>query len=225
LPTAARTVHIVPNLKSHSLLSIGQLHDSGCVVEFAATTVTVRHNDVVALRGHRTPATQLWHLELPTTPLGEANAAIGSAKPDELVARAHSSLFSPALSALATALDNNFVANFPGLSSRTFCKHPPHSAATIKGHLDQSRKTRVAKTNAPPSRQQFHLMSNPTRHWTKKTVSLAHRPVGNDLISAVHPLLNQLGKSTWIKQENLLLPPAPATIACSFSTTATAMLC
>jgi hypothetical protein len=141
LPTAARTVNIVPDLKSHSLLSsVGQPCDSGCIVEFAATTVTVRCNDVVALRVHRTPATQLWHLEIPTTPLAEANAAIGSAKPDELVACAHSSLFSPALSALATALDNNFVTNFPGLSSRTFRKHPPHSAATIKGHLDQSRK-------------------------------------------------------------------------------------
>jgi hypothetical protein len=46
LPTAARTAHIVPDLKSHSLLSVGQLCDSGCIVEFAATTVTVRHNDV-----------------------------------------------------------------------------------------------------------------------------------------------------------------------------------
>jgi hypothetical protein len=144
LPTAARTAHVVPNLKSHSLLSVGQLRDSGCIVEFAATTVTVRHDDVVALRGFRTPATQLWHLEIPTTPLAEANAAIGSAKPDELVAHAHSSPFSPALSALATILSRTS----PDCRLALFANIRPIQQLQSKATLP-----RVAKTNAPPSRR------------------------------------------------------------------------
>jgi hypothetical protein len=142
LPVAARTVHIVPDLASHSLLSIGQLCDAGCKVEFTATNVIVLHNNRQVLHGTRTPATQLWHINLlPTKPFdAETNAAIGSATASELVAFAHASLFSPTLSTLATALDKGYIPNFPGLSSRTLRNHPPQSAAMIKGHLDQARK-------------------------------------------------------------------------------------
>jgi hypothetical protein len=158
LAKAARTVHIVPDLASHSPLSIGQLCDAGCVVEFAAANVTLQHNNSVVLHGHRTPATQLWHVDLPNeapiaelpseAPIAESNAAVGSATPSELVSFAHASLWSPVLSTLATALDKNYVTNFPGLSSCAFRNHPPHSAATIKGHLDQSRKNqRSTKTS------------------------------------------------------------------------------
>ena len=140
LPPAARTVHIVPDLKSHSLLSIGQLCDAGCVVEFTATTVIIQHNDIVVLQGHRTPETQLWHIEIPKAPIAQTNAAVGSATAAELVSFAHASLFSPAISTLATALSKGYIPNFPGLSSRTLRNHPPRSSAMIKGHLDQSRK-------------------------------------------------------------------------------------
>jgi hypothetical protein len=148
LPPAARTVHIVPDLKSHSLLSIGQLCDAGCVVEFTATTVIIQHNDIVVLQGHRTPETQLWHIEIPKAPIAQTNAAVGSATAAELVSFAHASLFSPAISTLATALSKGYIPNFPGLSSRTLRNHPPRSSAMIKGHLDQSRKNqRSTKTS------------------------------------------------------------------------------
>ena len=141
LPPAARTVHIVPDLSSHSLLSIGQLCDAGCIVEFTATTVTVKYNTLIVLEGTRTPSTQLWHIQLPEPPVtAQANIAVGSATATELVAFAHSALWSPALTTLATSLTKGYVANFPGLSSRTLRHNPPHSKATIKGHLDQSRK-------------------------------------------------------------------------------------
>jgi hypothetical protein len=51
LPAAACTVHIIPDLASHSLLSIGQLCDAGCKVEFTTTNVTVLHNDIQVLHG------------------------------------------------------------------------------------------------------------------------------------------------------------------------------
>jgi hypothetical protein len=90
LPTSARTVHLVPDLKSHSLLSVGQLCDAGCVVSFTSETVIVRHEDTIILQGERTPATNLWHVPIPDAPIATANAAVGSASPAELVAFAHS---------------------------------------------------------------------------------------------------------------------------------------
>jgi hypothetical protein len=44
-PAAACQVHIVPDLASHTLLSIGQLCNAGCDVTFNANTVTVTYQD------------------------------------------------------------------------------------------------------------------------------------------------------------------------------------
>jgi hypothetical protein len=87
----------MPDLKSYSLLSIGQLCDAGCVIEFTATNVNIQHYDIVVLKGHRTPDPQLWHIELPKASKAEANAAVGTATTAELITFAHASLFSPVL--------------------------------------------------------------------------------------------------------------------------------
>jgi hypothetical protein len=122
LPPAARRIHIVPELASSSLISMGQLCDAGCSVAFTATKVNVSINDTVVLTGHRTPNTLLWHFPLPTpTPAPPVNhsalATIGSATPAELVAFAHAALFSPAfLSTLHLALSKGFITNFPGIT-------------------------------------------------------------------------------------------------------------
>jgi hypothetical protein len=162
LPMAARRVHIVPDLAVHSLLSIGQLCDAGCEVTLTATDATIRYNNSIALQGHRTPATGLWHLAMPSdkehaestntqtnnksneptlTLAPQANASIGTATPAELVAFAHASLFSPALSTVGLALlAKGFIPQLPGLTTTTLRKHPPVSTAMVKGHLDQSRQ-------------------------------------------------------------------------------------
>lgn len=49
LPPAAPTVHIVPDLMSHSLLSISQLCDAWSLVEFTATTLSIGHNAMIVL--------------------------------------------------------------------------------------------------------------------------------------------------------------------------------
>jgi hypothetical protein len=43
LPAATKQVHIVPELATHTLLSIGQLCDAGCDVAFTAEEVTVKY--------------------------------------------------------------------------------------------------------------------------------------------------------------------------------------
>jgi len=148
LPPAARRVHIVPDLAHHSLISIGQLCDAGCDVTFDAFTATVRYNNKIVLHGHRTPATKLWHLTLPAEE-EQANAAIGSATPAQLVAFAHAALFSPTLSTLERALQDGYLTNFPGLTARSLRKHPPHSYPMIKGHLDHVRKNQRSTKPKP----------------------------------------------------------------------------
>ena len=49
-------------------------------------------------------------------------------------------MFSPTNSTLYKALKLNYITNIPGVSAGTFKKHAPFSAATVKGHLDQTRK-------------------------------------------------------------------------------------
>lgn len=156
LPVAARIAHIFPDLSSGTLISIGQLCDAGCTATFSATNVIITLHDKVILSGPRLLSTKLWHLNLPsstpinTTPAAFSNAARLSATPAEVVAFAHAALFSPSLSTLCTALDNNFLPGFPGLSAKLVRKYPPSSSAMIKGHLDQSRQNQRSTKTAPP---------------------------------------------------------------------------
>jgi hypothetical protein len=169
LPPAARHGHIVPALKSLSLISIGQLCDTACNVTFDSSVVQVLHNDaVILMAGTRKPETKLWHLELTPPPappirLHQANGAIGSATPAELVAFAHATLFSLALSTLHTALAQGFISNFPGLTARTLRKFPPRSIAMVKGHLDQSRKNQQStKVSSKPTSPTNHIPDSHT---------------------------------------------------------------
>ena len=153
LPPEARQVHIVPDLSSHSLLALGPLCDAGCSVTFDATSVVVTLQNKPILHGCRTPATRLWHFNLPGAPSSapaSANAAIGSATPAQLVAFSHAALFSPALSTLAGALSKGYISGLPGLTSELLRRHPPASAPMVKGHLDQTRRNqRSTKAKLP----------------------------------------------------------------------------
>jgi hypothetical protein len=69
LPLAARRAHIVPELQSQSLISIGTLCDAGCDVNFTTTTVTVRLKERIVMSGTRTPP-GLWKFEIPVPMTG-----------------------------------------------------------------------------------------------------------------------------------------------------------
>ena len=53
LPTAAKQAHVLPGLAQHSLLSVGQMCDSGCAVTFTSKAVTVKHGQATILDGAR----------------------------------------------------------------------------------------------------------------------------------------------------------------------------
>ena len=146
LPPAACTLHAAPDLSSHSLLSTGQL----CDAELADADVIVQRNDIAALQDRCTPANRLWRVKAPKAPIAKASVAVSSGPAAELlVSFARSSLFSPLLTTLVTALNRHLHCQF----SRPFLAHsakpPSHSVAAIKGHLlGQSRKNQQStKTN------------------------------------------------------------------------------
>ena len=49
------------------------------------------------------------------------------------------------------ALDKGFLHNIPGLNKSSIRQHPPHTVATAKGHLDQTRKNKHSTKTAQPS--------------------------------------------------------------------------
>jgi Reverse transcriptase (RNA-dependent DNA polymerase) len=143
LPAAASLAH----MSTHSLLSVGQLCDAGCEAHFTKTSAEIIYDGKTVLAGARNTRDKLWHLELPSNDIC-ANAATTNAGPAALVEFAHGALFSPPLSTLEQALRKGHLTNFPGLTLDLLRKYPPSSAATIKGHLDQSRKNqRSTKTS------------------------------------------------------------------------------
>ncbi len=193
IPLEARRTHVVPDLASASLFSIGQLCDSGCTVTFTQKDFEAKHNDKVVLTGHRAPD-QLWHLDpqpfaaqrnhqahhllsaAPAPPAhniinAQSNASIATASPAEQVAFAHASLFSPPLSTLEAALQHGFLTNFPGLTIATLRKYPPKTIATAKGHLDQVRKNAQSTKKHKPSPRP--PAPNPTLPTKSKNSTLA----------------------------------------------------
>jgi len=105
-------------LHSHSYqLVVGQLCHTSCEVVFTATTVTMHHNNNAIVSGHRTATTKLWNLDIQASlPQASANAAIGTAKPAELVAFAHAGRIIPVLSNLSEALQHVYLPEFVELT-------------------------------------------------------------------------------------------------------------
>jgi hypothetical protein len=61
IPASAQIVHLFPQFKNHSLLSIGQFCDVGCSAVFTKTNVTISDsNNQIVLQGNRDPQTKLW---------------------------------------------------------------------------------------------------------------------------------------------------------------------
>ena len=78
LPTAAKTGHIVPELASSPLLSIGQFCDAGCEVLFSAGDVIVKLHNEIILCGTRTPLSRLWIIDVPINPTTPQQQALNT---------------------------------------------------------------------------------------------------------------------------------------------------
>ena len=129
LPSAARDVHLFPSLASGSLLSVGQLCDSGCTATFTNTSAHITRMGKTIITGHRNPLSKLWELhphDPSSTPASPScNSTIGSPSTAARVRFYHAALFSPAISTLHKAIEAGYLSSIPGLTSSSLRKHPP----------------------------------------------------------------------------------------------------
>ena len=156
--------HVLPDLATAPLVSVGQLCDAKCTVKFTSKKFVVRdeHGKFV-MQGGRDLTNGLWTLPIQQ----QINAAVGLPSTADRVAFSHAALFSPALSTLLEALNREFLVNFPALTAKNLRKHPPNSVAMHKGHMDQQRMRRTEKST--PSNSTFFMADDDHMPLREKT--------------------------------------------------------
>lgn len=149
LPTEACKAYLFEDMQS-SLISIGQLCDSGCIAIFDKKQVSILMDNRIILQGKRDKATGLWHVNITPTehaPLQGPNilqhaamSAIAAETVGERIAFLHACAGAPALSTFKDAITAGFYTTWPELTARRIDKYIDTPEPTIKGHLDQERK-------------------------------------------------------------------------------------
>ena len=61
----AKNAHVLQELKSRSILSIGQLCDDNCIAIFSKTKLHVAKKQKIILQGTRDPLNGMWNVPLP----------------------------------------------------------------------------------------------------------------------------------------------------------------
>ena len=146
---------IFPDLKSASLISVGQLCDDGCTVTFTAEDVTATKNKQVVLHGDRNLEDKLWdikfdqfgnHIRASTHQHNESDLhCLNVIIPKDLsisklIQFYQGCLFSPAKSTLLKAVNNNNFITWPGLTPTNVQKYYKDTVYTAKGHLNQEKQ-------------------------------------------------------------------------------------
>lgn len=149
-----------------SLVSISALCNAGCQATFTATAFSVTHDTNIVLQGPKLPQDSLWHVSLPSTPtsspspfLCNAAAVFGSDK--NFVAFAHASMGSPPISTFLRAIRTGYLSTWPRLTPKIVAAHPPHSIATAKGHLTQTRQGLDSTTSTASATTAFSPEADP----------------------------------------------------------------
>lgn len=145
LPAAAKRVYVVPELAGRTLISVGQLCDAGCNIQFDAEKCRIQYRGETILYGTRGQGSTLWQLDQPIMETimrsHEAAAAMHSNNTAaEIVRFMHATMGYPTIATLKKAIMKGFVQGFPGLTLKLMSQYPPISEATIKGHLKQKKK-------------------------------------------------------------------------------------
>ena len=175
----ATTVQVFKNLTSSSLLSVGQLCDDGCKVNFDDGHMIVSKDKSIILQGTRNKRDGLYDVTLkqhkssqpihttttsPGTTTYKANVIIQKSKTKaDLAQYLHACCFSPAPSTLIRAINNGNMITWPGLTPSLIRKHLEKSVATAKGHLDQEQKN-LQSTKTSIKIEDEELDFNPVPH-------------------------------------------------------------
>jgi hypothetical protein len=116
LPMVDRQAHILPESVQYSLLSIGQLFDSGCEICFTTMAVAVNHNETVIISGGRYLLSDLWHVDMTTpSPAVTDNVYDTHTVPDR-ICYLHAACFGPVKDTWIKAIENGDFATCPGLT-------------------------------------------------------------------------------------------------------------
>ncbi len=142
LSNKAKVGHIFDDLKSGSLLSIGQLCDDDCVALFSKYDVKIYKEGQIIIVGERDPANGLWTIPIAPKPMiHQANGAIhDSATKEDLAMFLHAAMYSPVPSTFLRAIERAHFESWPGLTTSLVTKHLAKSLATSKGHLRTKQK-------------------------------------------------------------------------------------
>ena len=145
LSNDAQRGHILDNLQTGSLISIGKLCDDDCIALFGKYNLKVFKDGQIIVRGTRNQTNGLWNI-----PLNSALPRTQSSSPDDHLACSairndatqqdlagfyHGTAFSPLPSTFLRAITKGHFATWPGLTTTLVKKHLVKSMATSKGHM------------------------------------------------------------------------------------------
>jgi hypothetical protein len=119
LPPQAWKAHILPGLVHNSLISVGQLCDSGCDLTFTQEQVTVSRDGTCVMYGSRDPRSRLWRVDLEKkieTKNVQCNHAHDNSNQKDLINYLHAACFSPVKSTWVAAIKNGHFTLCPGLT-------------------------------------------------------------------------------------------------------------
>ena len=140
LSSKATTAHVLPHLKSASLLSMGQLCDDDCNVILNKEKMTVIKNNRVVMQGKRNKQDGLWDVPFSNSKLHLNVMIKKSTLKRDLIKFYHGACFSPTKKTFLQAVKNGNFMNWPGLTSTLVSQHLETPIATIRGHMKQERK-------------------------------------------------------------------------------------
>jgi hypothetical protein len=146
LSQATRRAHILPGLAQQSLLSVGQICDSGCSVTFTASNVMVTNGGSTILRGKRDKQSNLWSVLLNYTPPlhgGQKHAAHNVYEQKSIqdtITYLNACCFIPVTDTWLKSIQNDHFATCPSVTVENVRKYLGKSDATAEGHLNQIRQ-------------------------------------------------------------------------------------
>ena len=153
------------------IILVVKLCNAGCEVHFKQHYYLVFHNNCLIVFLVQYLHTDFWMVTLTTpTQTPEQNSLrhrdnipfIMYTKnlPRKKIEYLHQCLFSSTQETLPKAIQNNNLLGFPGLYEKAVLKYLPDSTATIKGHLNHTRKN-VGSTQAQTQKAK---KKNSTKH-------------------------------------------------------------
>jgi hypothetical protein len=146
LPHTARQAHILPGLAQQSLLSVGQMCDSGCSMTFTAADVTVKNGKSTIVTGLRDQNSGMWRIPLaPNVPMeiGREHSAHNVYEQKSIqstITYLHACCFSPVTDTWLKAIQNGHCTTWPSVTVENVRKYLSKSDATSKGHMNQIRQ-------------------------------------------------------------------------------------